>query len=63
MAQLDKIFSTHDCSIRILAPKMADCNEHPDINVITCAEVRVVRELLLIGCPQHSLGSLALSSS
>lgn len=35
MAQLDKTFPTNDCSICILAPKMADCFSHPNTNVIT----------------------------
>ncbi len=39
MAQLDKTFPTNDCSICILAPKMADCFRHPNINVITYSEV------------------------
>jgi len=39
MAQLDKTFPTNDCSICILAPKMADCYGHPNINVMTCSEV------------------------
>ena len=50
MAQLDKTFPTNDCSICILAPKMADCFSHPNTNVITYAEVvgvegtRLIRE-------------------
>jgi heterodisulfide reductase subunit A len=43
MAQLDKTFPTNDCSICILAPKMADCNDHPNVNVITCSEVKEVK--------------------
>ena len=39
MAQLDKTFPTNDCSICILAPKMADCYGHPNINVLTYSEV------------------------
>jgi heterodisulfide reductase subunit A len=39
MAQLDKTFPTNDCSICILAPKMADCYAHPNIDVMTFAEV------------------------
>ncbi len=39
MAQLDKTFPTNDCSICILAPKMADCYGHPNINVLTLSEV------------------------
>ena len=39
MAQLDKTFPTNDCSICILAPKMADCFGHRNINVLTNSEV------------------------
>jgi len=39
MAQLDKTFPTNDCSICILAPKMADCFSHPNTNVLTYSEV------------------------
>jgi len=42
MAQLDKTFPTNDCSICILAPKMADCYAHPNINVMTYSEVKEV---------------------
>src|SRR5512136_2923632 len=42
MAQLDKTFPTNDCSICILAPKMADCFAHPNINVMTYSEVKGV---------------------
>src|SRR4030066_106756 len=41
-SQLDKTFPTNDCSICILAPKMADCFSHPNTNVITYAEVASV---------------------
>ena len=39
MAQLDKTFPTNDCSICILAPKMADCFGHENIKVMTFSEV------------------------
>lgn len=42
MAQLDKTFPTNDCSICILAPKMADCYSHPNINVMTYSDVKEV---------------------
>ncbi|MDI6704388.1 MAG: CoB--CoM heterodisulfide reductase iron-sulfur subunit A family protein [bacterium] len=42
MAQLDKTFPTNDCSICILAPKMADCFGHENINTLTFSEVREV---------------------
>jgi heterodisulfide reductase subunit A len=39
MAQLDKTFPTLDCSACILTPKMADAGNHPNIELLTCAEV------------------------
>lgn len=42
MAQLDKTFPTNDCSICILAPKMADCYRHPNITLYTLSEVKSV---------------------
>jgi heterodisulfide reductase subunit A len=39
MAQLDKTFPTMDCSICILAPKMVDAGRHPNIVLLTNAEV------------------------
>ncbi len=43
MAQLDKTFPTNDCSMCILAPKMADCYGNQNIEVITCAELTDLR--------------------
>ncbi len=40
MAQLDKTFPTNDCSICILAPKLADCARHPNISLHTLSEVK-----------------------
>ena len=40
MAQLDKTFPTNDCSICILAPKLADCSRHPNITLHTLSEVK-----------------------
>lgn len=40
MAQLDKTFPTNDCSICILAPKLADCFRHPNITLHTLSEVK-----------------------
>ena len=40
MAQLDKTFPTNDCSICILAPKLAECFRHPKIKLLTLSEVR-----------------------
>lgn len=42
MAQLDKTFPTLDCSACILTPKMADVGRHPNIELITLAEVESV---------------------
>ncbi|GAB4305381.1 MAG: hypothetical protein Kow0069_01060 [Promethearchaeota archaeon] len=39
MAQLDKTFPTLDCSICILAPKMVEVARHPNVNLLTYAEV------------------------
>ncbi|MFX1279894.1 MAG: FAD-dependent oxidoreductase [Promethearchaeota archaeon] len=40
MAQLDKTFPTNDCSICILAPKLAECVRHPNISLHTLSEVK-----------------------
>ena len=42
MAQIDKTFPTMDCSICILAPKMAEAGRHPRINLMTLTEVTSV---------------------
>jgi heterodisulfide reductase subunit A len=42
MAQLDKTFPTLDCSTCILAPKMAEVGRHPNITLLTNAEVTEV---------------------
>lgn len=42
MAQLDKTFPTNDCSMCILAPKMIECFDHPNIDVLTYSEVESV---------------------
>jgi heterodisulfide reductase subunit A len=42
MAQLDKTFPTNDCSLCILAPKMAECSRHPNITLHTNSEVKSV---------------------
>ena len=44
MAQLDKTFPTMDCSICILAPKMVECARHPNVELITYAEVKGVKK-------------------
>lgn len=42
MAQLDKTFPTNDCAMCILAPKMIEASQHPNIELLTCAEVEDV---------------------
>nr|CBX28273.1 hypothetical protein N47_G35970 [uncultured Desulfobacterium sp.] len=39
MAQLDKTFPTIDCSMCILAPYLVTAGRHPNIELITYAEV------------------------
>ncbi|MFC1999979.1 4Fe-4S binding protein [Chloroflexota bacterium] len=43
MAQLDKTFPTLDCSSCILTPKMVDIAQHPNITLMTSAEVKEVK--------------------
>jgi len=43
MAQLDKTFPTLDCSACILTPKMVDVAKHPNIKLLTNAEVTDVK--------------------
>ncbi|MEW6615350.1 MAG: CoB--CoM heterodisulfide reductase iron-sulfur subunit A family protein [Thermodesulfobacteriota bacterium] len=40
MAQLDKTFPTMDCSICILGPKLVDAGKHPEIELITNADIK-----------------------
>ncbi len=42
MALLNEVFPTNDCSICVLAPKMTDVHQHPNIDLITLAEVTEV---------------------
>jgi len=42
MSQIDKTFPTLDCSACILTPKMVEASSHPNINLITYAEVEKV---------------------
>ena len=42
MAQFDKTFPTLDCSACILTPKMVDVGNHPNITLLTWAEVTQV---------------------
>jgi len=39
MAQLDKTFPTNDCAMCILAPKMIECANHENIDLLTYSEV------------------------
>jgi heterodisulfide reductase subunit A-like polyferredoxin len=39
MAQLDKTFPTNDCSMCILAPKLVAVDRHPNIELLTYADV------------------------
>ena len=39
MAQLDKTFPTNDCAMCILSPKLVGCGRHPNIEIITNAEL------------------------
>ena len=42
MAQIDKTFPTLDCSACILTPKMVEASSHPNIHLITYAELAKV---------------------
>lgn len=42
MAQLDKTFPTNDCSTCLISPKLIEVARHPDIEIITQAEVTAV---------------------
>ncbi|MGP8330906.1 MAG: CoB-CoM heterodisulfide reductase HdrA2 [Methanosarcinaceae archaeon] len=39
MALLNEVFPTNDCSICVLAPKMTDVQNHPDIDLFTFSEI------------------------
>ena len=43
MAQLDKTFPTLDCSACILTPKMVDCAQHENIDILSYSEVEDVK--------------------
>ena len=40
MAQLDKTFPTNDCSTCLISPKLIEVAQHPDIEILTQAEIR-----------------------
>jgi len=39
MAQLDKTFPTNDCAMCILSPKLVEVSKHPNITLLTNAEI------------------------
>jgi heterodisulfide reductase subunit A len=39
MSQLDKTFPTNDCAMCMISPKLIGCASHPNIRIITMAEV------------------------
>jgi NADH:ubiquinone oxidoreductase subunit E len=39
MTQLDKTFPTNDCSMCIVSPKLVECARHPNVRMMTYAEV------------------------
>jgi heterodisulfide reductase subunit A len=39
MGQLDKTFPTNDCSMCMLAPKMNECDRHPNIQILASTEL------------------------
>jgi heterodisulfide reductase subunit A len=43
MAQLDKTFPTNDCSMCILSPKMIEVARHPNIELLTYAELLSIK--------------------
>jgi len=43
MSQIDKTFPTLDCSACILTPKMVDCAQHENIDIISYSEVEEVK--------------------
>jgi NADH:ubiquinone oxidoreductase subunit E len=45
MAQLDKTFPTNDCSMCLLSPKLVDTARHPNIEIITNADLEDVQGL------------------
>lgn len=42
MAQLDKTFPTNDCAMCLLSPKLVDTARHPNIEIITNAELKKI---------------------
>ena len=48
MPQLDKTFPTNDCSMCIISPKLVDCANHRNIEILAPAEM-----VGLSGVPGH----------
>src|SRR4030042_1181500 len=42
MAQLDKTFPTNDCSMCMISPKLIEVGKHPNINLITNAQLQSI---------------------
>ncbi len=42
MALMNEVFPTNDCSLCVLAPKMSDVQNHPDITLYTYSEITAV---------------------
>ncbi|RQD84643.1 hydrogenase iron-sulfur subunit [Methanosalsum natronophilum] len=43
MALLNEVFPTNDCSICVLAPKMTEVNNHPNIELFTLSEITEIK--------------------
>ncbi|MDD5747557.1 MAG: FAD-dependent oxidoreductase [Actinomycetota bacterium] len=43
MAMLDKTFPTNDCSMCILSPKLVEASQHPNIEIITLAQIKEIK--------------------
>ncbi len=43
MSQLDKTFPTNDCAMCILSPKLVEVARHPNIRLLTLAELKALR--------------------
>ncbi|NLB06732.1 MAG: CoB--CoM heterodisulfide reductase iron-sulfur subunit A family protein, partial [Desulfobulbaceae bacterium] len=39
MPQYNKVFPTNDCAMCIIAPKLVECGRHPNIRILTLADV------------------------
>ncbi len=42
MVQLDKTFPTNDCAMCMISPKLVACARHPNIEILTLADVQTV---------------------